>query len=176
MFSLKVKACIYWVQQPVRVLGQIFTQNHNGHVFSCENVPFIIFGHGGPQNMVRNMVFLMHDCFMWPTKHLKFPVTHQNVPRVLGIAPKLFSTIVTLIPIVHWIVGYNIYLTIQQFNYFVWKQGPTRHRPMAHPVVFKYLTHSTTNAEHVVHRLSRCPAFVRAGKCLFLSVQLDWRS
>ena len=33
------------------------------------------------------------------------------------------------------------------------KQGPTRHRPMAHPVVFRYLSYSTTFAEHAVHRL-----------------------
>ena len=28
------------------------------------------------------------------------------------------------------------------------KQGPTWHRPMAHPVVFKYLSYSTKLAEH----------------------------
>ena len=32
-------------------------------------------------------------------------------------------------------------------DFFV-KQGPTRHRPMAHPVVFRYLSYSTTLAEH----------------------------
>ena len=48
------------------------------------------------------------------------------------------------------------------------KQGPTRHRPMAHPMVFRYLSYSTTLKEHAVHRLRRCPAF-RLG--LFLSVQ-----
>ena len=53
------------------------------------------------------------------------------------------------------------------------KQGPTRHRPMAHPVVFRYLSYFTTLAEHAVHCLRRCPAFGRAGTCLFLSVQLD---
>ena len=51
------------------------------------------------------------------------------------------------------------------------KQGPTRHRPMAHPVVFRYLSYSTTFAEHAVHRLRQCPAFGRAGTCLFSSVQ-----
>ena len=49
---------------------------------TCENVPFMHFGHGGPQNMVRNMVFLMHDCCMWPTRHTGCPVTHQNVSRL----------------------------------------------------------------------------------------------
>ena len=53
------------------------------------------------------------------------------------------------------------------------KQGPTRHRPMAHPVVFRYLSYSTTLSEHAVHRLRRCQAFGRAGTCLFPSVQLD---
>ena len=33
------------------------------------------------------------------------------------------------------------------------KQGPTRHTPRAHPVVFRYLSYSTTLAEHAVHRL-----------------------
>ena len=40
-----------------------------------------------------------------------------------------------------------------------------------HPVVFKYLSYSTTLAEHAVHRLQRCPAFGRAETCLFSSVQ-----
>ena len=53
------------------------------------------------------------------------------------------------------------------------EQGTTLHRPMAHPVVFRYLSYSTTLAEHAVHRLRRCPAFGRAGTCLFLSVQLQ---
>ena len=48
------------------------------------------------------------------------------------------------------------------------KQGLTRHRPIAHPVVFRYLSYSTTFAEYgPVHRLRRCPAFGRAGTCLF---------
>ena len=33
------------------------------------------------------------------------------------------------------------------------KQGPTRHRPMAHPVVFRYLSYSTTLALHAIHPL-----------------------
>ena len=41
---------------------------------------------------------------------------------------------------------------------------------MAHPVVFRYISYSTTLAEHDVHRLRRCPAFGRAKTCLFLSV------
>ena len=65
-----------------------------------ENVPFMHFGHGGPQKMVRNMVFLMHDSCLWPTTHPGCPVTHQIVSRVLGIAPKIFATIVTLKSIV----------------------------------------------------------------------------
>ena len=56
------------------------------------------------------------------------------------------------------------------------EQGPTRHRPMAQPVVLRYLSYSTTLAEHAVHRLQRCPAFGRPGTCLFLSVQLDYQS
>ena len=28
------------------------------------------------------------------------------------------------------------------------EQGPTRHRPMAHPVMFRYISYSTTLAEH----------------------------
>ena len=39
------------------------------------------------------------------------------------------------------------------------KQGPTRHRPMAHAVVFQYLSYSTRLAEHAVHRLRRCPGW-----------------
>ena len=35
------------------------------------------------------------------------------------------------------------------------KQGPTLHRPMAHPVVLRYLSYSTTLADHAVHRLRR---------------------
>ena len=35
------------------------------------------------------------------------------------------------------------------------KQGPTRHRPMAHPVVFRYLSYSTTLAEYAFHRIHR---------------------
>ena len=53
---------------------------------------------------------------------------------------------------------------------FIIEQGPTRHRPMAHPVVFIYLSYSTSLAEHAIHRLGWCPAFGRAGTCLFLSV------
>ena len=52
------------------------------------------------------------------------------------------------------------------------KQGPTQHRPMAHPVVLRYLSYSTTLAEHAVHHLRRCLAFGRARTCLFLSVNL----
>ena len=48
------------------------------------------------------------------------------------------------------------------------EQGPSRQRPMAHPVVFKYLSYSPTLAEHAVHRLWRCLSFDRAGTCLFL--------
>ena len=69
---------------------------------TIENVPFMYFGHGGPQNMLKNMVFLMHYCCMWPTTHAGCPVTHQNVSRVLGIAPKIFARKVTLKTIVHW--------------------------------------------------------------------------
>ena len=54
------------------------------------------------------------------------------------------------------------------------KQGPTRHRPIAHPVVLRYCSYSTTLAEHTVHGLQRCLAFVRAGTCLFLSVNMKW--
>ena len=53
------------------------------------------------------------------------------------------------------------------------KQGPTQHRPMADPVVLRYLSYSTMLAKHAVHRPWQCPAFGRAGTCLFLSVQLD---
>ena len=53
------------------------------------------------------------------------------------------------------------------------KQGLTRHRSMAHPVVFRYISYSTTFAEHSVHCLRRCLAFGWAGTCLFLSLQLE---
>ena len=42
---------------------------------------------------------------------------------------------------------------------FVQEQGPTRHRPMAHPVVFRYISYFTKLAEHAVHRLRRCPGW-----------------
>ena len=58
-------------------------------------------------------------------------------------------------------------------NVFYKKQGRTRHRPMAHPVVLRYLSYSTTLEKHAVHRLRRCPAFGRVGTCLFLSVNLN---
>ena len=48
-------------------------------------------------------------------------------------------------------------------------KGPTRHRPMAHPIVFRNLSYFTTLAEHAIHRLRRCPAFGQAGTCLFCS-------
>ena len=51
------------------------------------------------------------------------------------------------------------------------KQRSTRHRPMAHLIVFRYLSYSTTLAKHAVQCLRRCPAFGRAGTCLFSSVQ-----
>ena len=61
------------------------------------------------------------------------------------------------------------------YNEFIYQliveQGPTRHRPMAPPVVFRNLSYSTTLAELAIIRLWRCPAFGRAGTCLFLSVQ-----
>ena len=66
----------------------------------------------------------------------------------------------------HW--GYS--------NVCIWrkkKQGLTRHRPMAHPIVFRYLSYSTTLSEHAVHYIRRCPAFGRSGTYLFSSVQLD---
>ena len=59
-------------------------------------------------------------------------------------------------------------------SYWLFKQVPTRHRPMTHPVVFRYISYSTTLAEHVVHRLRRCPAFARVGTSLFLSINLKW--
>ena len=43
------------------------------------------------------------------------------------------------------------------------KQGLTLHRLMAHPVVCRYLSYSTTFAKHAVHCLRRYPAF--AGLC-----------
>ena len=45
----------------------------------------------------------------------------------------------------------------------VLEQGPTLHRPMPHPVVFKYLSYSTTLSEHAAYRRRRCTAFGRAG-------------
>ena len=47
---------------------------------------------------------------------------------------------------------------------------------MAHPVMFRHISYTTTLAEHAVHRLRQSPAFGRAGTCLFLSVQLDDQS
>ena len=44
---------------------------------------------------------------------------------------------------------------------------------MAHPIVFRYLSYSTTLSEHADHCIRRCPAFGRAGTYLFSSVQLD---
>ena len=42
------------------------------------------------------------------------------------------------------------------------KKGTTRHRPMAHPVLFRYLSYSTRFAEYgPVHRLRRCPALFK---------------
>ena len=61
-------------------------------------------------------------------------------------------------------------ITVNSSSHIDIKQGLTRHRPMAHPVMFRYLSDSTTLAEHAVHRLRRCPAFGRAGTCLFSSV------
>ena len=37
------------------------------------------------------------------------------------------------------------------------KKGPTRHRPMALPVVFRYLSYSTIFAEHAIHSLRWWP-------------------
>ena len=39
--------------------------------------------------------------------------------------------------------------------------------------LFKYLSYSTTLSEHAPHRRLQCPAFGRAGTCLFSSVQRD---
>ena len=55
--------------------------------------------------------------------------------------------------------------------FFEEKQGLTRHRPIAHPVVFRYPSYSPMFGEHAIHCLRRCPAFGRAETCLFLSVQ-----
>ena len=41
---------------------------------------------------------------------------------------------------------------------------------MAHPVVVWYFSYSTTFSELCIHHLWRCPAFGRAGTCLFLSL------
>ena len=54
-----------------------------------------------------------------------------------------------------------------QTSHYFQKQGPTRHRPMAHPALLRYLSYSTTLTEHDVHMIWR------AGTFLFLSVQLD---
>ena len=43
---------------------------------------------------------------------------------------------------------------------------------MAHPVVFRYLSYSTTFAEDDIHCLRRCPNYGRAGTFLFLSVNM----
>ena len=66
-------------------------------VFSTtwQNVRIIHFWHGGPQDMARNMVLLMHDSCIRTTIDPGCLVTHQNVLGVLGIAPKPFATIVT---------------------------------------------------------------------------------
>ena len=50
------------------------------------------------------------------------------------------------------------------------KQGPTWHRPMDHPLVLRYLSYSTTLAEHVIHLQRQCPALAGLGHvclCLF---------
>ena len=44
--------------------------------------------------------------------------------------------------------------------------------PWPTPVWFRYISYSTTLGEHAVLCLRRCPAFGRAGTCLFLSVNL----
>ena len=66
-------------------------------VFSTtwQNVRIIHFGHGGPQDMARNMVLLMHVSCIRTTTDPGCLVTHQNVLGALGIAPKPFAAIVT---------------------------------------------------------------------------------
>ena len=53
------------------------------------------------------------------------------------------------------------------------KQGPTRPRLMASPVVLRCISYTTTLVEHAIHCLRLCPAFGRVGTCLFVSVQFD---
>ena len=49
--------------------------------------------------------------------------------------------------------GYKEILYIEYLEGNSEKQWVTRHRPMAHPVVFRYLSYSTRLAEHALHRL-----------------------
>ena len=63
-------------------------------------------------------------------------------------------------------------LEISTIRHRGWLRGSNRRPlPMAHPLVFRYISYSTTLAEYAIHRLRQCPAFGWAGTCLFLSVQ-----
>ena len=44
-------------------------------------------------------------------------------------------------------------MKLKYIDQFVFQQGPRRQRPMVHLVGFRYLSYSTTLAEHAVHRL-----------------------
>ena len=95
----------------------------------------------------------------------------QFSPQTVGLSLSMLSAPWLELVVVVVVVTKSMYIRDA-----VKKQGPIRHRPMAHPVMFRYLSYSTTLPEHAVHRLRRCPAFSRAGTCLFLSVQLDDQS
>ena len=77
LFSLEVKAGIDPIQRPVRVLWHKFSLTRQVNVFflvvskedfifstTRANVPNIDFELGGLENMVRNVILLVHDCCM----------------------------------------------------------------------------------------------------------------
>ena len=60
-----------------------------------------------------------------------------------------------------------------KLNPWLKKQGPTRHRPLAHPVVLDifptrqwYISYSNMFAQHSIHRLRQCPvAWTKIPNC-----------
>ena len=127
---------------------------------------------------------IFKETALWADSFYKLKFVHPSVP--LFNFELLFKRFFTPLPEIgclkfvcgifsklHWVGPSDNRPSTNQLHHFVKTQGPTRHRPTAHPIVFRCISYFTTLTEHAVHRLRQCPAFCQAGTCLFSSVQLE---
>ena len=165
-FTVK-KLCTYWLfttgaSTPIHHMAK---KRKNTKTFPCHplRAAFIFMKH--PSQWVVNRAS------KFTTIRILCQFFH-DADYIVPLLPKTASLLLSWL-LMDWSWNRELFCSSHQWYgllQIMSKEGPKRHRPMAHPVVFRYIS---TLAEHAVHRLRRCPAIGRAGTCFFLSVQLD---